>query len=310
MPGCQPRDTDRLRAGTLIRRSIRSSSSSAAAGCWNLSMRRLQLIGVGAAIVAAGMAGAVAVSPAAFAHHGFGTYDASTPVWISGTVTEVRWANPHPQLTIELPAGVQVPADDLLARSGGGELDSVGGQGLIVAAVAPPQEPMRLTLELSPISRLQGWGVDPIPEGAVVGAIGFPSESVDDQLRAVALLLPDGRLVATPSPSLPLSFPPVTTPPTTAPPTTAPPTTAPTTAPPTTAPPTTAATPATTAAVPTTGAATTTPADDGSGLASPPVTVMPGGSGTTSSAPALFAAGAILVLVVAGAVVLARRRAG
>src|SRR5437867_8897846 len=39
----------------------------------------------------------------AFAHHGTGvSYDASKPVTFKGTVTEFRYANPHPQLYFDV----------------------------------------------------------------------------------------------------------------------------------------------------------------------------------------------------------------
>ena len=39
----------------------------------------------------------------AFAHHGTGvSYDASNPVTLKGTVTEFRYANPHPQLFFDV----------------------------------------------------------------------------------------------------------------------------------------------------------------------------------------------------------------
>src|SRR5262245_48962105 len=44
-------------------------------------------------------AGLILVGTPAFAHHGTGvSYDASKPVTLKGTVTEFRYANPHPQL--------------------------------------------------------------------------------------------------------------------------------------------------------------------------------------------------------------------
>ena len=46
--------------------------------------------------------GLVAGMPA-FAHHGTGvSYDASNPVTLKGTVTEFRYANPHPQLYFDV----------------------------------------------------------------------------------------------------------------------------------------------------------------------------------------------------------------
>src|SRR5262245_12834354 len=45
----------------------------------------------------------VVFSVAAFAHHGTGvSYDASSPVTLKGTVTEFRYANPHPQLYFDV----------------------------------------------------------------------------------------------------------------------------------------------------------------------------------------------------------------
>ena len=45
----------------------------------------------------------LAASIAAFAHHGTGvSYDASNPVTLKATVTEFRYANPHPQLYFDV----------------------------------------------------------------------------------------------------------------------------------------------------------------------------------------------------------------
>jgi hypothetical protein len=40
-------------------------------------------------------AAALAFAPDAFAHHSTAMYDVSKRVTVSGTVTEVRWTNPH-----------------------------------------------------------------------------------------------------------------------------------------------------------------------------------------------------------------------
>src|SRR5215510_9064792 len=43
------------------------------------------------------------ISMSAFAHHDTGvSYDASNPVTLKGTVTEFRYANPHPQLYFDV----------------------------------------------------------------------------------------------------------------------------------------------------------------------------------------------------------------
>ncbi|WP_423827817.1 DUF6152 family protein [Sinorhizobium meliloti] len=36
------------------------------------------------------------------AHHGWGGYDTGRPLYLEGTVTQVDWRNPHPELVIEI----------------------------------------------------------------------------------------------------------------------------------------------------------------------------------------------------------------
>jgi hypothetical protein len=49
------------------------------------------------------LAAGLAVGMPAFAHHGTGvSYDASNPQTLKGTVTEFRYANPHPQLYFDV----------------------------------------------------------------------------------------------------------------------------------------------------------------------------------------------------------------
>lgn len=46
------------------------------------------------------------------AHHGFtGEYDASRPLYIQGTVQQVRWQSPHSTLIVELPKNLEVPPE-------------------------------------------------------------------------------------------------------------------------------------------------------------------------------------------------------
>src|ERR1051325_9629996 len=48
-------------------------------------------------------AGLMLLAVPGFAHHGTGvSYDASKPVTLKGTVTEFRYANPHPQLYFDV----------------------------------------------------------------------------------------------------------------------------------------------------------------------------------------------------------------
>src|SRR5262245_54915088 len=49
------------------------------------------------------LAGVIVLSTPLLAHHGTGmSYDASNPITLKGTVTEFRYANPHPQLYFDV----------------------------------------------------------------------------------------------------------------------------------------------------------------------------------------------------------------
>lgn len=76
-------------------------------------MRRL-LIGPGLLVLGVlGFAGvSLGFAPPASAHHGgTGDYDASRPLYLSGTVTAAKYGFPHAVLDIQVPAGLTVPSD-------------------------------------------------------------------------------------------------------------------------------------------------------------------------------------------------------
>src|SRR5687768_12588243 len=51
------------------------------------------------------LAGAAAalVCGSAAAHHGWGSYDASKPITVSGTITASKYENPHASITVKAP---------------------------------------------------------------------------------------------------------------------------------------------------------------------------------------------------------------
>ena len=69
---------------------------------------RRRLIGAG------GLACAVVALPAR-AHHGWSSFDETAPIWIEGTVRDVRWQNPHAELIVERAPEPRLP-DDLATR--------------------------------------------------------------------------------------------------------------------------------------------------------------------------------------------------
>ena len=79
---------------------------------------------------------ALALTPRAFAHHGWSSFDQDRPIWIEGKVVTVAWRNPHAELEIELPADPKLPAD-LAQRTLPAQSASVDGPALLKRAVLP-----------------------------------------------------------------------------------------------------------------------------------------------------------------------------
>jgi hypothetical protein len=91
----------------------------------------------------------LAMSGAAFAHHGWGSYDAARKFVIEAPVESVRWENPHVHLM--LPHG--------------------GSTWMIV---------------LAPISRMRNRGLAPemLAAGSPVSVEGYPSTRTANEMRA------------------------------------------------------------------------------------------------------------------------------
>ena len=53
----------------------------------------------------------MAAPPVVLAHHDWSSFDQNRPIYLEGKVVAVRWANPHAELDIEVPANLKLPAD-------------------------------------------------------------------------------------------------------------------------------------------------------------------------------------------------------
>lgn len=93
-------------------------------------------------------------SLAAYAHHGWGSYDASRPLTIEGPVESVGWANPHVELVM--------PHDGALWH-----------------------------ITLAPLSRMQRRGLSPelLQAGTLVAVQGYPSRRTANEMRAERLVI-------------------------------------------------------------------------------------------------------------------------
>ena len=114
------------------------------------------------------------VTPAAWGHHGWSSFDQSRPIYLDGTAAKVLWANPHTEMELELPA-------DMPAQSA-----NVDGPALLKAAQVPTRKDRRWQIELAPLSRMNAWQVPEIKNGDRVALLGFTfaGEKGDAILRA------------------------------------------------------------------------------------------------------------------------------
>jgi hypothetical protein len=96
---------------------------------------------------------------AVLAHHGWGSYDASKPVTVTGPIETLKYENPHATITVKA-------ADKVW------------------------------TVTLAPISRMQGRGAPPelVAVGKTVTAYGYPSTVEKDEMRAERITV-DGKTV-------------------------------------------------------------------------------------------------------------------
>ncbi len=129
---------------------------------------------------------AAAASPAwALAHHGWSSFDLNRPLYLEGKAHKVRWANPHAELELELPAELRLPGD-LAGRSLPPQSTAVDGAALLKAATLPTRKDRRWAIELAPLTRMAAWKVEPLKDGDSVAVLGytFIGEKGDAILRA------------------------------------------------------------------------------------------------------------------------------
>lgn len=111
-------------------------------------------------------------APAAFAHHGWSSFDQDRPVYLEGKAVSVKWRNPHAELELEVPAGLKVPAD-LAQRPVPAQTAPVDGKALLAKAVAPLRKDRKWEIELAPLTRMEAWKVAEIKPGDSIAVVGF-----------------------------------------------------------------------------------------------------------------------------------------
>jgi hypothetical protein len=138
--------------------------------------------------------------PLAQAHHGWGAYNTDRPLYLEGTVAQIQWRNPHPEIVLDV--GSPGPAMDQTKVPVPAELERLGFREVL--AKAQPAAPGRYTMDLAPIGRLQDWGMSSPPQqGERLIAVAFPSCSEAGTVRPTVVVLPNGAPVRQQSVRLP-----------------------------------------------------------------------------------------------------------
>jgi hypothetical protein len=98
-------------------------------------------------------------APWAWAHHGWGSYDASKPVTVAGKILTSKYENPHVALTVQAPDKVW-------------------------------------TVTLAPTSRMVNRGAlaEMVKAGNDITAYGYPSTAEKDEMRAERITV-DGKTI-------------------------------------------------------------------------------------------------------------------
>ena len=127
-----------------------------------------------------------------FAHHGWNTFETRRAHYVTGTVTYVRWGNPHSEVKLRVEKA-RLPAN-FAARelpSGGNERD---GRETLASARAYEGRHAELELVLAGPSWMKQWGLDrPLQVGEKIEAVGFLSAGDGDALRPVMFWLANGQ---------------------------------------------------------------------------------------------------------------------
>lgn len=145
------------------------------------------------AIAAALAAPTVATAPLpALAHHGWSSFDTTRAYYIQGTVTDVRWGNPHSEVTMTvdqtaLPEGFR----DRPLPPGA---DARDGEATMASARAYGGEHQEIHLVLAGPSWMARWGLErPLEVGETIEVLGYLGAADAHDLRPVMFWLEDGQ---------------------------------------------------------------------------------------------------------------------
>jgi len=138
--------------------------------------------------------GALLATPV-LAHHGWSSFDQDKPLYLSGTLTQVRWQNPHTEVMLrvdvtKLPEGVA-------SRTVPAQQQSVDGAGILKKVQVPANAAGVWEVEFAPLSRMQAWGLSqPLKVGDRIEVIGYGLADDNRRLLRAEYLFINGKAYA------------------------------------------------------------------------------------------------------------------
>ncbi len=129
-----------------------------------VSLRRQALGGLAALLLSP--------HPAAWAHHGWSSFNQDQPLYLEGVARQMRWRNPHAEFMLEPDPRLQLPPD-LARRNVPAQSAPVDAAQLLARARVLSRQAARWEIELAPLFRMSQWQVPEIREGERVAVVGF-----------------------------------------------------------------------------------------------------------------------------------------
>lgn len=134
-----------------------------------------------------GAAALVAAAPAA-AHHGWSSFDTRHAYYASGSVTQVRWGNPHSEVRLRIDK-TALPADWAARKLPPGANETDGPLTLRSARPYSGEQP-ELHLVLAGPEWIKRWGLErPLRVGERLEVVGYLAATDRDALRPVMFWL-------------------------------------------------------------------------------------------------------------------------
>ena len=129
------------------------------------------------------------------AHHGWSSFDQDKPLYLSGTLTQVRWQNPHAEVMLRVDA-IKLP-DGIASRTVPAQQQSVDGAGVLKKVQVPANAAGTWEVEFAPLSRMQAWGLSqPLKVGDRIEVIGYGLANENKRLLRVEYMFIDGKAYA------------------------------------------------------------------------------------------------------------------